>query len=85
MDIFIKVTLQGYTRLRDQIPTESDAREAIDKATRIDHSLEGVLFAGYTIPCNEQQARIILETAKQRCPEIVPDVEKAITLGRRGA
>jgi hypothetical protein len=82
MDIFIKVTLQGYTRLRDQIPAESDAREAIEKATRIDHSLEGVLFAGYTIPCNEHQARIILETAQQRCPEIVPDVEEAITLAR---
>ena len=82
MDIFIKVAPRYYERLRSHIPTESPAREAIDKATRIDYAVEWVLFEGYNIPCDEDQARIIFETAKQYCPEIVRDIEKALRLAR---
>jgi hypothetical protein len=82
MNKFIKVAPRYYERLRSQIPTESPAREAIDKATRIDHAVEGVLFEGYNIPCDEDQARILLETAKQYCPDIVPDIEEALKLSR---
>ena len=57
MNKFIKVAPRYYERLRSQIPVESPAREAIDKATRIDHAVEGVLFEGYNIPCDEDQAR----------------------------
>ena len=46
MNKFIKVAPRYYERLRSQIPVESPAREAIDKATRIDHAVEGVLFEG---------------------------------------
>jgi hypothetical protein len=84
MDIFIKVAPRYYERLRSQIPADSPAREAIDKATRIDHAVEGVLFEGYNIPCDEHQARIIFETAKQYCPEIVRDIEKALKGVRSG-
>jgi hypothetical protein len=83
MNIFIKVAPRYYKRLRGQIPNQSPAREAIDKATRIDHAVEGVLFEGYNIPCDENQARIILETAKQSCPEIVRDIEEVLRLARR--
>ena len=82
MEIFIKIPPRAYARLRSHIPVDSAAHEAIEKASRIDHSVEGVLFAGYTIGCNEEQARIILEAARQCCPEIIPDIEKAITLPR---
>jgi hypothetical protein len=84
MEIFIKVAPRDYERLRSQIPAESPAHEAIDRATRIDHALEGIRFQGYTIPCNEDQARIILEIAKQYCPDIIRDIEKAIMLARPG-
>ena len=83
MDIFIKVAPRYYERLRSQISTESPAREAIDKATRIDHAVEGVLFEGYNIPCDQDQARILLETAKQHCPEIVRDIQEALRLAQR--
>jgi hypothetical protein len=82
MNKFIKVAPRYYERLRSQIPTESTAREAIDKATRIDYAVEGVLFEGYSIPCDEDQARILLETAKQYCPEIVREIEDALRLSR---
>jgi hypothetical protein len=82
MNTFIKVAPRYYERLRIQIPAESPAREAIDKATRIEHAVEGVLFEGYNIPCDEDQARILLETAKQYCPEIVRDIEEALGLVR---
>jgi hypothetical protein len=84
MEILIKIAPQAYDRLRSYISTESAAHEAIEKAGRIDHSIEGVLFAGYSIACNEEQARIILEIAKQCCPEIIPTIEEAITLARSG-
>lgn len=82
MKIFIKIAPRAHSLLRSHIPAESAAHEAIEKANRIDYSIEGVLFAGYSIPCNDEQARIILEIAKQCCPEIIPDVEKAMTLAR---
>jgi hypothetical protein len=82
MEILIKVTPQAYDRLRKHTSPDSPALEAIDKATRIDHSIEGVLFAGYAIACNEVQARIIFDVAKEYCPEIIPDIEEAITLAR---
>jgi hypothetical protein len=84
MDIFIKVAPRQYDRLRSQIPTESSAYEAINKATQIDHAVEGVLFEGYSIPCDEDQARILLETAKQHCPEIVRDIQEVLRLVRSG-
>ena len=84
MEIFIKIAPQAYHRLRSHIPSKSAAHEAIEKAHRIDHSIEGVLFAGYSIACNEDQALIILEIAEQFCPEIVQDIEKAITRARSG-
>ena len=84
MEIFIKLAPRAYNRLRSNVPAESAAYEAIERASRIDYSVEGVLFAGYSIPCNEEQAFSLLATAKQNCPEIVPDIEKAITLTRSG-
>jgi hypothetical protein len=83
MEIFIKVAPQDYERLRRQIPVESSTREAFNKASRIEHALEGVQFEGYSIPCDEDQARVILEIAKQCCPDIVRDIENAIMLSRR--
>lgn len=82
MEIFLKIPPRAYIRLRSYIPTDSPAHEAIEKASRIDHAVEGVVFAGYSIPCNEQQLRIIFEVAKKCCPEIIPDVEKALTRAR---
>jgi hypothetical protein len=82
MEVFIKVAPRHYQQLRSQIPSESRAREAIDRATRIDHSLEGLIFEGYSIPCDEEQAEIVLATAKQYCPEIVSEIEHAIAHAR---
>jgi hypothetical protein len=85
MEIFIKVAPRDYNRLRRQIPAASVAQHAMNRATPIDHSLDGVQFAGYTIPCDEEQARIILEVAKQCCPEIIRDIQEAIRLARPGS
>jgi hypothetical protein len=82
MEVFIKVAPRHYEQLRSRIPSESPAHEAIEHATRIDHALAGVLFEGYSIPCNGEQAEIILETAKKHFPEIVSDIEQAMTLAR---
>jgi hypothetical protein len=47
VEILIKIAPQAYDRLRSHISTESAAHGAIETASRIDHAIEGVLFAGY--------------------------------------
>jgi hypothetical protein len=82
MDIYLKVASRHYHLLRDKLPDDSPAHEAIETATPIEHTLDGVQFEGYNIPCDEVQARIILDTAKRCCPEIIHDIEQAIKIGR---
>ena len=84
MEIFIKVAPRDYESLRRQIPGNSPAREAIDKATPIDYFVGGVQFEGYNIPCDENQARTILEIARQHCPAIVREIQAAIRLAQPG-
>jgi hypothetical protein len=83
-EIFIKVAPRHYERLRSRISDNSLAREPIERARRIDHSGEGMLLETYNISCDEKQARIILETAEEYCPEIAEDIEKAIKIWRAG-
>jgi hypothetical protein len=84
MEIHIKLAPAQYQRLRSTSPIDSPVRDVIDSATRVDHAIEGVLFAGYTIVCDEEQARIFLDTARRCCPEVIPDIERAIKLARSG-
>jgi hypothetical protein len=84
MQIFIKLATGDYTRLRSHIPLHSAAHEAIEKATRIEHSLDGLLFAGYSIPCDAEQARTILETARRSCPDMISKIEQAILRSHQG-
>ncbi len=78
MEVFIKIAQRYYERLQKEIPPGSAAHEAFAKATPIEYSLDGVEFEGANIPCDESQAKIILDTARRCCPEIVRDVEQAI-------
>lgn len=82
MEIHIKMDPEQYKRLRDSYPIDSPVRDLIDNARRLDHAIEGVLFAGYTIVCNEDQAGIFLETARQCCPEVIPQIEQAIKIAQ---
>jgi hypothetical protein len=82
MEISIKLNPQDYQRLRRQMPAKSPAREAMDKASRIEHALEGIQFEGYAFTCNEKQAEIIFGIAKQCCPDVVPEIENGIMLAR---
>lgn len=80
MEIFIKLGPREYNRLRSRVPDGSPVQEAIDRATRIDYSLGGVLFEGYSIPCAERDARLLLDIARQSYPEIIPKIEEAMRL-----
>jgi hypothetical protein len=85
MKIFIKLASRDYEKLRSRVPNGSPAHEAIERATRIDYSLDGVLFEGYSIPCDEHHARMLLEIARDGCPEIVPEIQKAMQLAESGS
>ena len=79
MDVVIKMSPETYRRLRDGIPAASPAREPIEMATPINHSVEGVTFAGYSVGCSAEQARIMREYARRHYPEAVPEIDKALT------
>ena len=83
MNVVIKISPENYRMLRSHISTDSPAHDAVETATRIEHAVEGVLFAGYNIVCSEAQARIILETARRHCPAAVFEIEKALNAPRR--
>jgi hypothetical protein len=82
MEIVIKITPESYHRLRRQVPSGSPAHERIEKAARIDHAVEGVEFAGYSISCTKEQARVMRDAAKQSCPEVVTEIDKALNAAR---
>ena len=82
MEISIKLSPADYEAIRDGTPHGSIVHQAIDKATRIEHALGGVLFEGYDIPCDEAQAHAILDAARRCCPHAVRDIEKAIAFAR---
>ena len=84
MEVHIKLAPAQYERLRNSYPVDSPVRDLIDNARRLDHAIEGVLFAGYTIVCNEEQAWIFVETARQCCPDVIPQIEQAIKLAQGG-
>jgi hypothetical protein len=85
VEILIKLGSGEYDQLRTCIPDGSSAREAVERATRIDYSVGGVLFEGYTILCDENAARGLQETATRFCPEIVPKIEEAVRLAKSGS
>jgi hypothetical protein len=84
VEISIKIASRQYEQLRTHVPDGSSAREAVERATRIDYSLGGVLFEGYTIVCDEDAARGLQETAAHHCPEILPKIQEAVRLARSG-
>jgi hypothetical protein len=78
MEVVIKLAPRHYEKLLSQISTDSTAYSAIERASRIDHSIDGVLFEGYSITCDEPQVIALLQIAKSACPEIVRDIEGAL-------
>ena len=84
MEILIKLGSGEYHQLRSHIPDGSSAREAVERATRIDYSVGGVLFEGYTVLCDEDAARGLQEIAAHHCPEIVRKIQEAVRLAKSG-
>jgi len=80
MEIFIKLAARHYELLRERVPGASPAHQALAKATPIEHSVDGVEFEGYTVPCDGEQARALLAAVRKCCPEITAAIEKAIGL-----
>ncbi|HWO43030.1 MAG TPA: hypothetical protein VNO43_14615 [Candidatus Eisenbacteria bacterium] len=78
MEIAIKLATRDFERLRAGATADSPLLKTLEKAVPIDHAVEGVLFRGYEIPCNEEQAQDIIELARRCCPEVIPEIEKAL-------
>lgn len=83
MDLFIELAPKHYEQLRSRIPGPSAAHRFLSRATRIDYSIEGIVFEGYSFPCKVDQTGILLEACERYCPENLPDIQQAIRLARR--
>lgn len=79
MDVLVKLSKNNYRRLRGHVPADSAAFEPMEKATPFEHAVEGVVFAGYSVHCDESQAKALLDLARRHCPECAFDIEKSIT------
>jgi hypothetical protein len=75
MNTFIKVAPRYYERLRNQIPAESPAREAIDRRRELNMPSRACCLKA-NIPCDEDQARIPLETASNIAPRLSATLRK---------
>lgn len=78
----MQVTLQlqsgTYDCLLNHVPgEESDARRALKEATKLNNTraLPEIVF---TVLCAETQARVLLDIAKEHCPQAVHEIEFAI-------
>lgn len=79
MDIVVKLSKSNYRQLRGHVLPGSAAYEPMEKATAFEHSVEGVIFAGYSIACDDEQARALLDAARRHCPDAVSEIEKSMT------
>mgnify|MGYP003694420803 CR=1 FL=1 len=78
MNIFIKVAPRYYERLRGQIPNQSPAREAIDKATRIDHAVEGCCLKATTFPVTKTKRASFSKQPSNPAPRLSATLRKSL-------
>jgi hypothetical protein len=75
--IDIHLNAEAYGCLLNHIPESSAAHLALENAERI---AGAILPAIFIVPCEEDQLRILLKTARQHCPWAASGIENQITL-----
>ena len=78
MKILIEISTAQYDRLLSVIPVDSSAYSILKNGVIIDHSKASLERKTVDILCAVEQARELLDTAKQRCPEAAPEIEDGL-------
>jgi hypothetical protein len=66
-----------YDCLRRYVPEDSHAATALKNAVKLDGSL---LPTEFLFQCDENDAQILLETARQHCPDAVWEIQLALEI-----
>jgi hypothetical protein len=83
MNVTIGLARADYEQLLHKVLPEAPVYTVLHKCPELHRwSHERPLFNCVIIECNLEEAIMLLEAAKQHCPQAVPDVEYGIKLSR---
>lgn len=86
MLVIIGIARSDYQQLLHNVPPEAPACNVLRRCPELYRwGREEPLFKCVIIECNAYEATLLLEAAKQHCPEAVPDIEYGIKLSRNFA
>jgi hypothetical protein len=77
MGVVVPLKPKWVHRLLTHIPPESEAYGALEDSVDLFRLIETPSLE-YVVECNVTEARLVLETAKEHCPEAVPAIEEAL-------
>jgi hypothetical protein len=81
MKVRIQLTPEEYHRLKDHIPKRSRAYSALKNATELIGFINAPPLQ-FSIQCDESDAQVLLESAKDHCPVALQKIEASISLSR---
>jgi hypothetical protein len=83
MLVIIGLARAHYEQLVHNVHPEAPAFTVLRRCPELHrYGREEPLFKCVIIECNPDQATLLLEAAKQHCPEAVPDIEYGFRLSR---
>ena len=86
MLVTIGLARGDYAQLLHNVPPEEPAFDILHRCPELDRwGREEPLFKCVIIECNPDEATLLLEAAKQHCPEAVPNIEYGFKLSRNFA
>jgi hypothetical protein len=83
MIVTIGLASADYEQLLHSVRPEAPAYTVLHKCPELDRwSQKKPLFKCVIIQCNPDEAIVLLEAAKEHCPQAVPDIEYGLKLSR---
>lgn len=83
MLVIIGIARTDYQQLLHNVPPQAPASNVLRRCPELYRwGREEPLFKCVILECNPCEATLVLEAAKQHCPEAVPDIEYGIKLSR---
>jgi hypothetical protein len=76
--ILIEISTAQYDRLLSVVPVESSVYSILKNGVVVDRSKASLERKTVDILCTVEQARELLDTARQLCPEAAPEIEDGL-------
>jgi hypothetical protein len=83
MLVIIGLARADYEQLRNSVPTEAPAFPVLRRCPELYRwGREEPLFKCVIIECTREEANVLLEAAKEDCPQAVADIEYGLKLSQ---